>query len=58
MIKPINITQLNTSKELYYKCSQGHTGTFTLTGIVNTNDNNEAIEDLSDYTCPTCGEFL
>lgn len=59
MIKPINISLLNTSKELYYKCANGHSGTIFLENrLINVDSEYNAIEELSGYECPDCGLAL
>jgi len=60
MIKPINITPLNTTNTLQYKCEKcGNHGTITLeNSIVNTHDNGSPIIPLDDYECQKCGAKL
>lgn len=60
MIKPINITPLNTSNTLVYKCERcGAAGTMKLeNSIINTDNESNPIELLEDYDCPECGEKL
>lgn len=59
MIRPVNITPLNTSKELRYGCEQcGAFGTITLKdSIVNTDYDGSPIEPL-EYECPRCENKL
>lgn len=60
MLKPINITPLNTTKILQYKCEKcGDYGTITLLGnsIINT-DNDGNPETSLDDECQKCGEKL
>ncbi len=59
MIKVINITPLNTSKELFYKCEHcGKEGTFVLEdSIINTDNNGKPTQAL-DYECPECNKKL
>lgn len=59
MIKVINVTPLNTSRELLYKCEHcGKKGTFILENSIITTDNNGvAVEDL-DYECLECNKRL
>jgi len=62
MIKPINISPLNTSKELYFKCEKcGTYGNMYLTNfIINTDNqgNPEANAQLENFKCPRCGNEL
>lgn len=60
MIKPINITPLNTTTELRYECENCNAfGVITLKdSICNTDDSGNIIEDLSDYVCPKCDRKL
>lgn len=55
MIKPINISSLNTSNELSYICDNcGETGVFKSSNIINTDDNGNPVDGLYDYRCPMC----
>src|SRR5262245_59077816 len=57
-LKPVDVTPLNTSTKLAFRCgSCGHDGHFALNPI-DTNDDGEAIppEQLADHVCPNCGE--
>ncbi|OGI59891.1 hypothetical protein A2814_01010 [Candidatus Nomurabacteria bacterium RIFCSPHIGHO2_01_FULL_38_19] len=56
MIKPINITPLNTTNTLQYKCEKcGDHGTITLeNSIVSAPDNGSPIILLDDYECQKC----
>lgn len=60
MIKPTNITPLNTANKLEYKCeSCGDFGIITLrNGIVNIDNNGNSKEPLNDYECQKCGKKL
>lgn len=60
MLKPINISPLNTTKTLEYKCEKcGAHGTITLqNSIVNTDNDGNPVEPLPDYDCQKCGEKL
>ena len=59
MIKAINITPLNTSKELFYKCENcGKEGTFVLENSMINTDNNEKPIQVLDYECPECNKKL
>ena len=60
MIKPINITPLNTTSTLQYKCEKcGDYGTIKLeNSIINTDNTGNPIEPLDDYKCKKCGEKL
>jgi hypothetical protein len=60
MIKPINISSLNTTNQLEYRCEKcGDFGTINLVGsIVNIGDDGNPIEPLDDYDCQKCGEKL
>lgn len=59
MIKPINITALNTSSDLEYRCERcEEKGIFHLTDIINTDSDGNPLILLNDYNCPNCGEKL
>ncbi|KKS24074.1 MAG: hypothetical protein A2736_02950 [Candidatus Yanofskybacteria bacterium RIFCSPHIGHO2_01_FULL_41_27] len=60
MIKPINITPLNTTNILQYKCEKcGDYGTITLeNNIINTDNEGNFTTPLDDYECQKCGEKL
>ncbi len=60
MIKPINITQLDTTNTLEYKCDKcGKAGTLILNGsIINVDRKGNPKESLEDYECPECGSKL
>ena len=60
MIKPINITPLNTTNTLQYKCEKcGDYGTITLKNIIiNTDNAGNSLGPLDDYECQKCGEQL
>ena len=59
MIKPLNISSLNTSKELSYECSKGRKGIIYLkNSLINVDDEYNAIGGLSGYNCPVCNEGL
>ncbi|MEK7651398.1 MAG: hypothetical protein AAB377_02625 [Patescibacteria group bacterium] len=60
MIKPINITPLNTTNTLQYKCEKcGDYGTITLKNIIiNTDNAGNSLVPLDDYECQKCGEEL
>ena len=60
MIKPINITPLNTTNVLQYKCEKcGDYGTMTLeNSIINTDNDGNSVVPLDDYECQKCGEKL
>ena len=59
MIKPINISPLNTSRDLEYRCNScGKGGTMHLENtIVNTDNNGNPVDEL-DYDCRECGKKL
>lgn len=59
MIKPINISPVNTSKHIEFKCKNcGLGGEITLTNfIINTDDNGNALDNM-DFNCPKCGKPL
>ena len=59
MIKAINITPVNTSKEIEYKCSNcGEESVFCLTNeCVNTDDEGNIVDGKS-WNCPKCGTDL
>ena len=58
MIKPINITPLNTSKDLYFECEVcGSGGTIYLTNSLINTDNQgdpEPNTQMNDFVCPKC----
>lgn len=60
MIKPINITQLNTTKTLQYKCEKCcDCGTIILeNSIINTDNTGNPVDPIDDYECQKCGEKL
>lgn len=60
MIKPINITPLNTSNVLEYECKKcGAKGIFRLeNSIVETDNDGNPLSPLDDYECPECREKL
>jgi len=60
MIKLVNISPLNTTNRLEYKCENcGDFGIITLTNsIINTDNADEPIELLNDYECQKCRERL
>lgn len=59
MIKPINITPLNTSNRLQYECEKCfNIGNINLTNsLINTDDSGVPLEELN-YECPKCGVRL
>jgi predicted RNA-binding Zn-ribbon protein involved in translation (DUF1610 family) len=58
MLKPINISPLNTSNEIEYNCdSCSKTGVFIATNIINVDNLGRLIEDL-DFSCPFCGNII
>jgi len=60
MIKPINITALNTTNTLQYKCEKcGDYGIINLKkSIINIDDTGKSVHPLDDYECRKCGEKL
>ena len=59
MMKPINITPLNTSNTLAYKCEKcGDSGTISLSNIIHTDNEGNSEESLEDYECLKCGQKL
>ena len=60
MIKPINITPLNTTNTLQYKCEKcGDYGTIkTENSIINTDNQDNPEIPLNNYECQKCGEKL
>lgn len=60
MIKPINVTPLNTTNKLEYKCEKcGDFGIITLENSnINTDNDENPVEPLDDYKCPKCGRTL
>lgn len=59
MIKAINISALNISTKLLYKCDHcKKEGTFVLENtVIHTDNNGNPVEPL-DYECPGCGTKL
>jgi len=58
MIKPTNITPLNTSDTLVYKCDKcGREGKISCS-LINTDNEGNSLESLEDIKCPKCGEVL
>ena len=59
MIKPIEVSPINTSKRLCFECSKcGERGTIFLeNSLVNTDQEGRPIEPL-EYTCEGCGADL
>ena len=60
MIKPINITPLNTTNTLQYKCEKcGDYGTINLeNNIINTDNTGNPVDLLDDYECQKCSGKL
>lgn len=60
MIKPINITPLNTTNTLQYRCEKcGDYGTIILeNSIINTDNEGNPTSLLDDYECQKCREKL
>jgi DNA-directed RNA polymerase subunit RPC12/RpoP len=60
MIKPINISPLNTTNQLEYKCEKcGNSEIIEFIGsIVNVDNDGNSIEPLEDYECQKCGGKL
>ena len=59
MIKTINITPLNTTKELFYKCDNcGKEGTIVLENSIIDTDNTGNPTRPLDYECPECNKKL
>ena len=56
MIRPINITPLNTSKDLFFKCDKCKLqGTMHLENlIINTDNKSNPISPMEDFECPRC----
>ncbi len=59
MIKPINISPINTTRKYYYECKNcKEKGTVTFTNrIINVN-NEDYFEELEEEQCPHCGILL
>jgi len=59
MIKPMNVTPLNTSDELSGECSKcGWAGKLKMVGdIINTDNDGNPIEPINE-NCPKCGASL
>ena len=60
MIKPANITRLNTSNTLEYECEKcGAKGTFKLeNSIINVDNDGKPLGSMDDYECPECGKKI
>lgn len=60
MIKPINISSLDTSNKVYFKCDKcGKEGNLELdNSIINTNNDGNPINNKDVYDCPFCGYNL
>lgn len=60
MIKPINITPLNTTQELHYECGKCKAkGIIKLEGsIIDTDNYGNSTIPLGDFDCPQCNEKL
>ena len=60
MLKPINISALDTTNELSFKCKkcENH-GTIKLTNsIISIDREGNPIESLDGYNCQNCGQEL
>jgi len=59
MIKPIEISPLDTSKKLYFECEKcSEKGTIVLeNSLINIDQEGNAIESL-EHDCPKCGVSL
>lgn len=59
MIKPIEITPLNTSQKLYFECENCEKkDVIILDYLINTDYEDVVKEALRDFNCPYCGEKL
>lgn len=59
MIKPINITPLNTTTHASFECNNcGAKDVITFTNKTINVDKQADIEDLQDMECPNCGTRL
>jgi hypothetical protein len=59
MIKPINITPLDTSTHAYFECDKcGAKDVITFTNRVINVDKQADMQDLQDMECPSCGTKL
>lgn len=59
MIKPIEISPLNTAFKLFFICEYcKEQGTIELTNKVINTDNEENPLETLDYRCPNCGNLL
>jgi predicted SprT family Zn-dependent metalloprotease len=58
MIKLINISPLNTTKEIEYFCEKcGDKGTFISVECINTDDKGQSLS-LLEFECPNCNQKL
>lgn len=59
MIKPINITPLDTATQAYFKCDFcGSSNTLTFTNKVINVDDESDLDYLNQIECPDCGKKL
>lgn len=59
MIKPINVSPINTTNQIYFECeSCGLKNTITFTNRVINTDKRYDLEELEQEQCPDCGAVL
>ena len=59
MIKPIQISPLNTTNKYYYECSScGDKNTMTFTNRIINTDNEGQTDELKEERCPGCDFVL
>lgn len=59
MIKPINISPIETTNKIYFKCSNcGLESTVVFTNRVINTDNENDLEELKNEPCPKCKKPL
>ncbi|KKP86741.1 MAG: hypothetical protein UR89_C0015G0004 [Candidatus Roizmanbacteria bacterium GW2011_GWA2_35_8] len=59
MIKPINISPLNTTNKIYFECSNcGMKDTLTFENRIINTDNEVDLKELQKEMCPKCGRLL
>ncbi len=59
MIKPIDISQIDTTKKVYFECSNcGTKSILTFTNRIINTDNETDLEELRDERCPNCNSVL
>lgn len=59
MIKPINVSPLNTTSKIFFECNKcGAKDTLVFTNRVINTDNEGDLEELKREPCPQCGVSL